>query len=183
MVSTGKCKASVIVIAFFAVCSLFPRPCLAYMGTVVDVGGGGDLLKVSVDDGPVRNIRLYGIACPHFGQPFHEKSLFMTKYLSLRKNVEISPIFTDNDGIENALVRIEGSSQYLNNKLVGYGLAWVKPCEDKSRLCGEWMKLEGFAQLNFIGLWARPPAIAPWDWEKARRKMILDNMEKAEKQK
>lgn len=178
MMLTGRCKA--IAIALFAVCSLLPSPCFAYTGKIVDVGDGGDLLRVSVD-GSLRNIRLYGIACPHFGQQFHEKALFMTRYLSLQKNVEISPIFTDNDGNVNALVRIEGSSQYINSELVGYGLAWVKPCEGKSRLCREWKKLEGFAQMNFIGLWAQPPAIAPWEWEKAKRKAILERMGSAGK--
>ena len=148
MMLTGKCRAIVIVIALIAVFSLFPLPCFAYTGTVVEVGGAGDLLTVSVD-GSVRKIRLYGIACPHFGQPFHEKALFMTKYLTLQKNADISPIFTDNDGIENALVRIEGSAQYINSQLVGYGLAWVKPCEGKSSLCQGWKKLRGFCPVEF----------------------------------
>lgn len=179
MTLTGKSKVIVLVIAFVAICSLFALPCLAFTGKVVSVGAG-DLMTVSAN-GATRQIRLYGVVCPLFGQPFHEKALFMTKFLSLQREVEITPVFKDNYGVENVLVRVEGSTGYLNYKLVGYGLAWVKPCDDKSRLCQEWKKLEGFAQMNFIGLWAQPPAIAPWDWQKAQRLMILDRMKAAEK--
>ncbi|MDA8307107.1 MAG: thermonuclease family protein [Deltaproteobacteria bacterium] len=181
MMLRGKSRAVVIVVALFVVFVAFPLPCLAYAGKVVNVDGG-DLLTVSVN-GSVRKIRLYGIGCPLFGQPFHGKAMFMTKFLSLQRDVEITPVFRDNYGVENALVRIDGSAEYLNEKLVEYGLAWVKPCDRKSHLCREWKKLEGVAQMNFIGLWAQPPAIAPWDWEKAKRLRILDRMKAAEKRK
>jgi endonuclease YncB( thermonuclease family) len=144
----------------------------AYSGKVVDVPQG-DLLVVSVG-GSAQKIRLYGIECPVFGQPFHDKARFMANYISLQRNVEITPVFKDHDGIENALVRIEGVADYLNNQLVGYGLAWVKPCDSKSRLCEEWKKQEGFAQMNFIGLWAQPRAISPWEWKKAQRMQIYE---------
>ncbi len=124
--------------------------------------------------GSVQKVRLYGIACPVMGQPFHEKARFLANHLSLQRNVEITPVFKDADGIENALVRIEGVADYLNNQLVGYGLAWVKPCDRRSRLCEEWKKQEEFAQMNFIGLWAQPPAIPPWEWKKAERMQIYE---------
>lgn len=178
---TGKCKVIVIAVGLWAMGSLLPALCQAYTGTVVQVDRG-DLLTVSVN-GSLRKIRLYGVACPRFGQPSHKKALFMTKFLSLQKSVEITPVFTDNDGIENALVRLQGSPQYLNSELVGYGLAWVKPCSSKSRLCREWKKQEGFAQSKSIGLWAELPAIAPWEWEKAKRQQILERMNAEKKQK
>lgn len=181
MYTAFKYKSAVILFAFFAVGLLFPPPCPAYTGRVVSVSEG-DLLTVSAG-GSVQKIRLYGIACPLFGQPFHEKALFMTKFLSLQREVDITPVFKDNDGIENSLVRIQGTTGYLNNRLVGYGLAWVKPCDRKSRLCREWKKQEGFAQMNFIGLWAQPPAIAPWEWKKAKRMQILERMKSQKKYK
>ncbi len=181
MMSKSKSKALVIFVAVFVVFSALPMSCPAYMGRVVNVDGG-DLLTVSVN-GSARKIRLYGIACPLFGQPFHGKALFMTKYLSLERNVDITPVFTDNYGVENSLVRVEGTGAYINDRLVGYGLAWVKPCDSKSHLCVEWKKLEGFAQMNFVGLWAQPPAVAPWEWVKAQRAQILDRMKSEQKQK
>ncbi|MGC8490567.1 MAG: thermonuclease family protein [Syntrophobacteraceae bacterium] len=177
-----SCKCKAVVIAFFGVLLLLPPACRAYTARVVGISGGGDVLTVSVN-GSTRKVRLYGIECPRFGQPFHDKSLYMAKYLSLERDVEISPIFTDNYGLQNGLVRIQGSGQYLNSQLVGYGLAWVKPCDSKSPLCKEWKKIEGFAQMNFVGLWAQPPAIAPWEWRKAERKQILDRMKPSKKEK
>jgi hypothetical protein len=47
----------------------------------------------------------------------------------------------------------------------------------------EWKKLEGIAQMNFVGLWAQPPAIAPWEWQKAQRMLILDRMKSPAKPK
>ncbi|MDR3570566.1 MAG: thermonuclease family protein [Syntrophobacteraceae bacterium] len=181
MMSRGKSNALVIVLVLFTLFWLLPSSCFAYMGRVENVDGG-DLLTVSAN-GASRKVRLFGIACPLFGQPFHGKAMFMTKFLSLKRNVDITPVFTDNYGIENSLVRVEGSGAYLNDRLLGYGLAWVKPCESKSHLCVEWKKLEGVAQMNFIGLWAQPPAIAPWEWQKAQRMLILDRMKSTEKKK
>ncbi len=181
MRSRGESKVMIFVAVVLGSFFLFVSPSYAYTGKVVDVTAG-DLLTVSAN-GSSRKLRLYGVACPLFGQPFHEKALFMTKFLSLQKEVEITPVFKDNYGVENGLVRVDGSAGYLNYKLVTYGLAWVKPCGDKSRLCREWKKLEGLAQMSFVGLWAQPPAIAPWDWQKAQRMMILDRMKAADKKK
>jgi len=138
----------------------------------VDVLEGDILLVYSA--GATQKMRLYGVACPVHGQPFHDRARFLANNLSLQRSVEITPVFRDSDGIQNALVRIEGVSDYLNNQLVGYGLAWVRPCDSKSRLCEEWKKQEAFAQMNFIGLWAQPPAIAPWDWKRAERMQIYE---------
>jgi endonuclease YncB( thermonuclease family) len=168
----GKLKIAVILFAAFVIGFLSLPACWAFSGKVVDVLGG-DVLLVSVDGG-TQKIRLYGIACPVFGQPFYDKARFLANHLSLQRNVEVTPVFTDSDGMVNALVRIEGVADYLNNQLVGYGMAWVKPCDSKSRLCGVWKKQEEFAQMNFIGLWAHPPAIPPWDWKKAERMQIYE---------
>jgi endonuclease YncB( thermonuclease family) len=151
---------------------MFLRACWAYSGTVVEVPAG-DVLRVAVADS-VQTVRLYGISCPVLGQPFHEKAQFLTNNLALRKKVEITPVFKDANGIDNVLVRIEGVVDFLNNQLIGYGVAWVRPCDSKSRLCEQWKKQEEFAQMNFIGLWAQPPAIAPWEWQNAVRMQIYE---------
>ena len=176
----AKFKIVVILLASFVAGLLFLPACWAYSAKVVDVLAG-DLLMVSAS-GSAEKIRLYGIACPVFGQPFHEKARFLTNHLSLQRNAEITPVLTDAEGIVNALVRIEGVADYLNNQLVGYGMAWVKPCDSKSRLCVAWKKQEEFAQMNFIGLWSQPPAIPPWDWKKAERMQIYERSREQSKQ-
>jgi endonuclease YncB( thermonuclease family) len=178
----GKCRFAFILFTSLVAGLLLLRNCWAYSGKIVDVPEGDVLMVASADS--VQKVRLYGIACPALGQPFHDKARFLANHLSLKKSAEIIPVFKDADGIENALVRIEGVSDFLNNQLVGYGLAWVKPCDRNSRLCEQWKKQEEFAQMNFIGLWAEPPAIAPWEWKKAMRRQIYEkSMESAKPQK
>jgi len=176
----GKHKNAVMLVASLMAWLLFMPMCWAYSGTVVDVPEG-DVLMVAAA-GSVQKVRLYGIACPVHGQPFHDRARFLANNLALQRRVEITPVFKDSDGTENVLVRIEGVGDFLNNQLVGYGLAWVKPCDSKSRLCEQWKKQEEFAQMNFIGLWAQPPAIAPWEWKNAQRMQIYERGVESKKQ-
>jgi endonuclease YncB( thermonuclease family) len=168
----GWRKKAMVLLASLMSGFLFIPECCAYHGRVVDVPEG-DLLLVAMDSS-AQKVRLYGIACPAFGQPFHDRARFLVQNLSLQRSVEVTSVYRDADGIENVLIRIEGAKDFLNNQLIGYGLAWVRPCDQKSRLCEQWKKQEGFAQMNFIGLWAQPPAIAPWEWRSAQRKQIYE---------
>ncbi len=180
MNTSGKHKGAIILFASIVAGFLSLPACWAYSGKIVDVPEG-DVLIVS-SAGSLQKVRLYGIACPVFGQPFHDKARYLANFLSFQKNAEITPVFKDADAVENALVRIEGVADYLNNQLIGYGLAWVKPCEPRSQLCEQWKKLEGLAQMNFIGLWAQPPAIPPWEWKKAERMQIYEQSVESSKQ-
>ena len=76
--------------------------------------------------------------CPVHGQPYHDKARLLVNNLTLQRNAEITPLFNDEEGINNALVRIQGHKDYLNGQLVGYGMAWVKPVQCKARMCDEW---------------------------------------------
>lgn len=156
-----------LILPLIILCLICSEPCYAYFGTVTHVSKG-DLLKVTAE-GVVQDVRLYGVMCPVKGQPFYEDALVLTKFLANLKTVDITPLFKDSDGITNALVRVQGSKEYLNNQLVSHGLAWIKPVECKARMCVEWKKLEELAQKNGIGLWGDSPAIPPWEWQKAER--------------
>lgn len=147
-------------------------PSLAFHGKIVDAPEG-DLILVSTDE-KVKKIRLYGIAAPARGQPFYEKARALTRFLAIGKSAEITEIYKDSDAVVNALVRIDGIKDYLNQQLIGYGLAWVKVEDCRSRLCEEWRKLEGLAQQNAIGLWSESPAIPPWLWKAAERTQVYE---------
>jgi micrococcal nuclease len=159
----------------------FWTPCLAGMGRVVEILEG-DLLVVNAD-GTQQKIRLYGVACPVRNQPFFSQARVLTTHLSLQRGVEVTPVFTDPDGVVNALVRIEGVKDYLNGQLVSYGLAWVKPTECKARLCDEWRKLEELARQNAIGLWSESAVIPPWEWKQAERMEIYHRGKEASQKK
>ncbi|MHC1725254.1 MAG: thermonuclease family protein [Syntrophobacteraceae bacterium] len=164
----------------FMLCLLWLSPSHAFQGKIIDVAEG-DLVLVA-SEGRAQKIRLYGIACPVKGQPFHEKARVLMRFLAMGKNAEITEVYKDSDAVVNALLRIEGNKHFLNQQLIGYGLAWVKPPQEcKARLCDEWRKHEGLAQENAVGLWAETPAIPPWLWKMAERMQIYEKSTESSK--
>jgi endonuclease YncB( thermonuclease family) len=99
-------------------------------------------------------VTLYGIQCPPSGQPFGNKALHLTGWLVLGKQVEVIPIGIDSVAETTALVRVEGSQDYLNSQLIAYGMAWLKNRHPVIPICDQWKKLEELARINRIGLWA-----------------------------
>lgn len=110
-------------------------------------------ITVERADGLTR-VTLYGIQCLPSGQPFGNKALYLTGWLVLGKQVEVIPIGIDSIAETTALVRVEGSRDFLNGQLIAYGMAWLKNRNPVIPLCGEWKKLEELARINRIGLWA-----------------------------
>jgi len=157
----------------------FHSYCPAWQGQVVGVISG-DLFTVS-HEGQIDKIKLYGIESPKRGQPFGEHSGALASHLAMQRMVEVTPLFKGYDGVENALVRIEGSKDYLNVQLITHGLAWVKPNECSAHICAEWRGLENLARSNAVGLWADPVPVPPWEWQKEQRLKIREHSQKQEK--
>lgn len=97
---------------------------------------------------------LYGIQCPATGQPFGNDALYLTCWLVLGKRVEVTPVGLESGTRIAALVKAEGSSEYLNSLLIGYGMARLKNPHPVLPLCVQWEKREHLAKINMIGLWA-----------------------------
>ena len=176
---TRKFKIITVPVFVFAFFALFQPDCFGWQGKVVGVLSG-DVLTVS-HDGLVARIKLYGIDSPRFGQPFREQSMALASHLALQKMVEVTPLFKGHDGVENALVRVGGSKDYLNVQLISHGLAWVKPGECSAHICAEWRGLENLARTNAIGLWVDPAPVPPWEWQKEQRPKIRERSPKPEK--
>ncbi len=165
-----KIKSAGIYVAVVASTLLFHSWCCAWQGKVVGVPDAG-LFLVSHEN-QVDKISLYGIECPGRGQPFWEESRVLASHLAMQKTVEVTPLYAGNDGSQIALVRIEGSRDYLNVQLVSHGLAWVRPKECSANICADWRGLENLARSNAIGLWMEPSPIPPWEWKKEQRRSI-----------
>ncbi len=150
--------------------AIFSPQSHAFFGKVIEVPEG-DLVVVSAN-GVEQRIRLYGVATPVKGQSFHEKARILTGCLSLKRNVEVTNIYRDAEGVMNALIRIDGSKENLNLQLIAYGLAWVKTNECSANMCSEWKAREVLAKSNFVGLWIDPDPIPPWEWKKQSRSKI-----------
>ncbi len=147
--------------------------CQAWTGRVVRVSEG-DLLVIS-HDGKEKKYRLYGVECPERGQPYWEKALGLVTFLTEDRVVEVNPVYQGLDGYQNVLLRIQGTKEYLNQQLVAYGLAWVRPEECSSHMCAEWKRLQEMARTRLIGLWADKHPIPPWEWKKEHWKELLEN--------
>lgn len=139
-----------------------------------------DLLLIS-HESKTDTVRLYGIECPRKGQPYSQQSRTLASHLALQKTVEVTPLYRGHNGLENALVRIDGFKDYLNLQLISYGLAWVKPNECSANICAEWRALENLAHSKGIGLWMDPDPIPPWQWEKENRQKIQERLQSREK--
>lgn len=113
-------------------------------------------------------VRLYGIDCPEYNQPYASAAKKTVQKMVLGQKVRIQPMDTDQYRRTVALVTFRG--QILNVELVRRGLAWVYPryCK-KQPLCRQLRDIEGVARANRVGLWQRSAPVPPWKWRQHRR--------------
>ena len=167
-----KIRSICAFVLVFAFIFLFHSHCRAWQGKVVGMLDA-DLFLIS-HESQTDKVKLYGIECPKKGQPYWQESRKLASHLVLQKIVEVTPLYRGHNGLENAMVRIDGVKDYLNLQLISYGLAWVKPDECSANICAEWRALENLAHSKSIGLWMDPNPIPPWLWEKEKRQKIQE---------
>ena len=176
-VISRKIRSAGVLVTVLASILLVHSYCCAWQGKVVGIPDGC-LLLVSHEN-QIDKISLYGIECPGRDQPFREQSRVLASHLALQKTVEVTPLYVGYDGAQVALVRIEGTRDYLNVQLVSHGLAWVKPKECSANICADWRGLENLARSNAIGLWVDLNPIPPWEWKKEQRSKIRERGQQA----
>ncbi len=122
----------------------------------------GDSMVVRYSNG-FREIRLYGIDCPEYDQPYSRKAKqFMKKHLQ-RQQVNITIIDRDKYGRDIAMVEKDGIN--YNGLLVQKGLAWVYPRYCHKKICRDWARYEVSARRQEINLWKSKKAVSPWVWK------------------
>jgi len=134
----------------------------AWSGYVVKVLDG-DSLQVK-KDGKIIEIRLYGIDCPEWKQPYgNEARRYSTKRI-YRKTVTVEPKDIDRYGRIVALVSYSG--RQINRELVSAGWAWMYPkyCREQP-LCSEFKMLQDKAEKAGRGLWQAETPVSPWQWK------------------
>ena len=149
----------------FAV-SIVGTTALAWEGTATRVLDG-DTILVRNEGGTV-TIRLYGIDCPEYGQPYWQEAKEAVQEMVLNKKVRIESMDTDQYGRTVALVGIRGG--LANAELVRRGMAWVYThyCTQQP-LCRSLHDIEDAARMNRVGLWRDRKPIPPWVWKHSRR--------------
>ncbi len=156
MASRNVAKTPLLAAAMALLQGLFFAPrAHGWSGKAVAVESGCGI-TVARKAGRVKVV-LYGIQCPGSGQPFGNDALYLTCWLVLGKRVEVTPVGLDSGTRIPALVKAQGSSEYLNSLLIGYGMARLKNPHPVLPMCVQWEKREHLAKINRIGLWASRP--------------------------
>jgi micrococcal nuclease len=130
-----------------------------FTATVVAVHDG-DTISVRTSNETIR-VRLEGIDCPEYRQPYSARAKRFTADLVHRKTVTIDGRGEDQYGRLLARVRVDGVE--LNERLVRNGLAWHYARGEVDRVLAE---AERTARAARVGLWADPKPVPPWAWRR-----------------
>jgi len=147
--------------------STFVSPSLAkepFVGTVKKNIDGDSLVILSGKKRIV--VRLYGVDCPEYKQPFSSEAKALARKRVNGKKVLVWPAYYDS---YNRLVAIiEYKDQTLNSELVRAGLAWVYPKYCRKKICKSWKKMENSAKREKKGIWSTTESIPPWKWKRIK---------------
>lgn len=110
-------------------------------------------------------IRLWGIDCPEYGQPYGDFARKMSRIILGRQNVRVVVKGRDGYGRHVGIVYLEGLN--VNEELVRNGAAWVYGQYCREAICDEWKSLEMSARNDRRGLWKEKSQVAPWKWRRS----------------
>ncbi len=127
----------------------------------------GDSLLVATGKGTLE-VRLYGVDCPEYDQPFAREAKIFTGTRVLGKKVMLEPVTRDSYGRTVAVVARGGT--VLNQELVWAGLAWVYPRYCKKTVCTSWKEGERLAREGKTGLWQDTHPDPPWQWKRNKKR-------------
>lgn len=126
----------------------------------------GDSLLVATAKNTIE-VRLYGVDCPEYDQPYSKVAKKFVEKSVLGKKVMIEPAYRDSYGRLVAVVVRD--KKVLNNDLIQAGLAWVYPRYCRKTFCNSWKKNERIARREKRGLWHDAQPDSPWQWKKMKR--------------
>ena len=131
----------------------------SFMATVIAVHDG-DTISVRTASATER-IRLVGIDCPEYRQPYSARAKRFTSDLVFGRQVRVEPHGRDRYDRLLARVVVEGTD--VNEALVRQGYAWQYAIgAPDTRL----EAAERAARDARLGLWADPRPVPPWQWRR-----------------
>jgi endonuclease YncB( thermonuclease family) len=138
-----------------------PAPAVSrqFTGTVVAIHDG-DTISVRAGRETIR-IRLEGIDCPEYRQPYSARAKQFTAELVHRKDVTVDGRGDDQYG--RLLARVRVGDVEVNETLVRNGLAWHY---QRREIDPALAAAERSARAARIGLWADPNPVPPWRWRR-----------------
>ena len=105
-------------------------------------------------------IRLWGVDCPEWTQPYSREAEEKTSQLLMGKELLVQTEDTDVYGRTVAQVFV--GEQNINEELVRQGAAWVFSRYCRQPICSQWRTLQEEAQQQGVGLWSLPNPEPPW---------------------
>jgi micrococcal nuclease len=138
-----------------------PAPAVSrqFTGTVVAIHDG-DTISVRTSRETIR-IRLEGIDCPEYRQPYSARAKQFTADLVHRRDVTVDGRGEDQYG--RLLARVRVGAVEVNEALVRNGLAWHY---QRAEVDPALATAERTARTARIGLWADPNPVPPWRWRR-----------------
>ena len=133
-------------------------------GYVVTTVKDGDSMVAKRGDNQIE-IRVAGIDCPEYGQPFFAEAKRTTEQFCLNRPITAKRLDTDRYGRLIATV-VVGSAD-LAEHLLAHGMAWhFKKYDSSERLAN----VERIARETQMGLWSHPNPVPPWEHRDVTRR-------------
>jgi micrococcal nuclease len=149
--------AASLVIAWLGLTA--PAAAQTLTGTVVAVHDG-DTISIRTSSSTVR-VRLYGIDCPEYQQPFSARARQFTSRMVFSREVTVRGEGTDK--YDRLLGRVFVDGVELNEALVRNGLAWHYEIRVNDRALAD---AERHARAAKVGIWSQPNPVPPWRWRR-----------------
>jgi micrococcal nuclease len=149
--------AASLVIAWLGLTT--PAAAQTLTGTVVAVHDG-DTISIRTGSSTVR-VRLYGIDCPEYQQPFSARARQFTSKMVFKREVTVRGEGTDK--YDRLLGRVFVDGVELNEALVRNGLAWHYEIRVNDRALAD---AERHARAAKVGIWSQPDPVPPWRWRR-----------------
>jgi len=135
-----------------------------FEGYVVTRVMDGDSMIAKRDQDTIE-IRIAGIDCPEFGQPFFEQAKQLTEQKCLNRKVVVKRLDTDRYGRLVSIVHV--GSVNLAEQLLRSGMAWHYKKYDASE---QFAEFEQTSRESRIGLWMQEAPIPPWEYRATTRR-------------
>ncbi len=158
-------KNFIIVLIIILVASVSPAFAMnPFFGVVKKIIDGDSLLIVSGEK--TIEVRLYGVDCPEYNQPFSHAAKALVRKSFYGKKVLIQPQYYDN--YKRMVAIVEYGGQTLNGELVEAGLAWVYPRYCRKEICKSWSTSQNSAINKKQGIWSTTDPVSPWKWKRMK---------------
>lgn len=134
----------------------------------------GDTITVQDKHHQKIKIRLASIDAPELKQAFGLESKTYLHQLIYGKTVQVQVQVLESDPYQRTLANINSQGQDVQLQLIDNGMAWHYAYFAKKQQTAQEFKqyehAQKQAQVNQLGLWKAPKAIAPWNFKRNARK-------------